>query len=525
MKTLAPRWLIGLWLVVLAGVVLLSVYNPAGDPGSSNIFRLLLTGIVVLVTLLWFVIASSAPRKIRAGTLGVVLVAGAAFFALFRVDNLSGSLLPVIEPRWADRAATEVPAGARSGRADLVTTSPADFPGFLGARRDLIVRGVELETDLESHLPEKLWSQPIGKGWSGFAVVNGYAATLEQRDQAELVTLYVAETGELVWSYTLRSGSPFESVVAGDGPRSTPTIDEGIVYAMGVRGRLVALDGASGEPIWQRDLLADQGISQAQEAALLPYGRPGSPLVVENRLIVPVGGAAPRQVSVAAYDKKTGEPIWQGGEHQISMASPTYGSLAGVDQVLLVNQDWASGHDLETGAQLWEVEWPGNSGGNANVSNAVPVPPDRFLLSKGYGEGAALYRLTRRASGFEVTQLWHEQRSLRTKFTNVAIRDGHIYGLSEGVLECVELESGARAWKGGRYGHGQILLVGDVLMVLTEDGEMVYVEATPERRDNVLGRFPVLEGQTWNTPALAGDLLLVRNAREAAAYRVPIRQN
>ena len=245
--------------------------------------------------------------------------------------------------------------------------------------------------------------------------------------------------------------------------------------------------------------------------------------MVGDLVVVGAGGSAARRVTVAAFDRLTGELRWEGGQRQVSMASPALATLAGQEQVLLVNENWASGHAVGDGRVLWEVEWPGMSNADASVSQAVPVPPDRVFLSKGYGGGAALHRLEPRGDGtFGTTELWHESRSLRTKLTNVAIRDGYVYGLSEGILECVSLETGERAWKGGRYGHGQILMVDDLLLVLTEDGDLVLVEATPERSNSVLGRIEALRGHTWNNFALSGDIALVRNGQQAAAWRLPL---
>ena len=199
------------------------------------------------------------------------------------------------------------------------------------------------------------------------------------------------------------------------------------------------------------------------------------------------------------------------------------GVLAGVEQVLMVNENWVSGHDVASGRVLWEFEWPGTTAADSNVSQAVPVPPDKVFVSKGYGAGAALYRLAGADDGtLAAEQLWQSSRVMRTKLTNVAIRDGYVYGLSEGVLECVDLATGERVWKAGRYHHGQILLVGDVLLVLSEDGELFMVEASPDSRNNVLGQIQAIEGHTWNTFALYGDIVVVRNEQEAAAYRLPL---
>ena len=138
-------------------------------------------------------------------------------------------------------------------------------------------------------------------------------------------------------------------------------------------------------------------------------------------------------------------------------------------------------------------------------------------------QGALLVELVARADGtFDVRELWRDKRILRTKFTNVVLHGGHAYGLDEGILECVELASGRVLWKEGRYGHGQILLAGELLLVVAEEGEVLLIAARPDRANEVLGRFQALEGKTWNNPALAGELLVVRNAEEMAVWRLAL---
>ncbi len=347
---------------------------------------------------------------------------------------------------------------------------------------------------------------------------------MEQRGDAEMITCYSIETGRLEWANA--AAGRFERLDAGVGPRSTPTIDEGMVYALGALGRLACLDGATGKTVWEKDLLQEYGISPDDEAAAVPWGRAASPLVVGDRLIVPIGGRkGGRMASLAAFDKRNGAKLWEGGEGQISYSSPALATLAGVEQVLIANEATLSGHDVATGGVLWEHPWPGHTNADPNVSQPVPVAPDLIFISKGYGQGAMLLKYNNPSPNdvLAPTQIvWKNPRVMKTKFANVAIRDGFVYGLSDGILECVELASGLSRWKGGRYGHGQTLLVGDLLLVVSERGEVVLVEATPDRSNYVLGRFQAIEGLTWNNLALYGPYLLVRNAEEAACYKLPL---
>jgi outer membrane protein assembly factor BamB len=258
------------------------------------------------------------------------------------------------------------------------------------------------------------------------------------------------------------------------------------------------------------------------------WGRAGSPLRVDDLVVVPYGGRAESSgnyASLIALDALDGSPRWTGGTTQISYASPVLATLAGVRQILSVNEDDVTGHDPRTGAVLWSHPWPGSSTTGANVSNPAPVGDDRVLLSKGYGGGGMLLRLNATAEGLDAESLWHRPSVLKTKFTNVSI-DGEVaYGLSDGWLQAVDLVDGRQRWRQGRasrFGHGHLLRAGDTLVVLSEEGEVALVAADPQDYRE-LARMPVLAGKTWNPPALAGRLLVIRNAREAVALELPER--
>ena len=517
-----PRWLWAVWIVALIVLVALRTVIDLGDSGFTNLATFVVVALSVVVGGAWFVLHSGHSARLRWGSAAAVVVVLMALPLVVEQRGMSGTMLPILGLRGTGSSGPGLDRSALAGsRAiDLLSSTTYDFTGFLGSARNLRVDNVRLARDWQAAPPELLWKQPIGIGLGGYAVVNGYAATLEEREGVELVTLYDVATGELLWATEI--GEAFEHMM-GAGPRSTPLIHQGVVYAMGVRGHLVALNGATGELMWDRDILRDYRVSQLEENANVQYGRATSPLIVGDALIVGVGGSADNRVSVIAYQKAHGEVLWESGKYNISMASPGHGILAGIGQVLMVNEGFVTGHEVATGRQLWEFPWPGTTAGNASTSQAQPVAPDKVFVSKGYGTGAALYRLVARADGtFSAEQMWHSSRVLRTKLTNVAIKDGFVYGLSEGILECVDLATGERAWKAGRYNHGQILLVGDVLLVLSEEGELFMVEASPESTNNVLGQIQAIDGHTWNNFALYGDIVVVRNAQEAAAYRLPL---
>jgi outer membrane protein assembly factor BamB len=154
-----------------------------------------------------------------------------------------------------------------------------------------------------------------------------------------------------------------------------------------------------------------------------------------------------------------------------------------------------------------------------DVNSAQPIvtDPAHVLVTAGYDHGAALVEVARRDGRFAARTVW-ENKNLKSRFNSPLLHRGFVYGFDEGIFACIDAATGERRWKGGRYSYGQALLAGDRIIVLTESGELVLVEATPEAHREI-ARFPAIEGKTWNHPALAGGILLVRNEREMAAFR------
>jgi outer membrane protein assembly factor BamB len=241
---------------------------------------------------------------------------------------------------------------------------------------------------------------------------------------------------------------------------------------------------------------------------------PSSPLLVGGLVVVQLARVGS---SLTAYRRSDGEPVWRAGEDSGSYSSPILATLAGRRQILLVNQASIAGHDPESGELLWREPWPHPG---EKITPPLLLGDDRLLVSAGYGAGARLLRVQPAASGFAVEEIW-ESRRLKSKFASMALHRGIVYGLDDGVLTALDPQTGKRIWKHGRYGHGQLILVGDLLLIQAENGDVALVEATPEGHRE-LARLPALEGKTWNPPALAGRHLLVRNNREAACYELPV---
>lgn len=485
-----------------------------------------LIGIALLTAILiglWYIFLTDLPWRRRVVLLlisGATIGAfGVAVAKLTRIEgSIGGSGIPRLVWKWAPRQeGTARPLELQSALAPLKVDSlprevaAAGYPQFLGPHRTGVLPGPALLRNWAETPPKLLWRQPIGLAWSSFAVSGTRAITQEQRGDAELVVCYEAFTGGALWAYTNKVR--FSETLGGDGPRATPTIHHGRVYAVGATGILDCLDELTGRLIWSRDVLRENNLAN------ISWGKSCSPLIVGSLVIVT--GGQQHEKSLLAYDAAEGTPVWQAGRDRASYASPVLGSLAGVDQIVSVNAGSVSGHNPRDGQALWEYPWPGEY---AKASQPLIIDSNRVFLAAGYGIGCVMLKVRCSSTGkWETSVLW-KNRNLKPKFANVVRRGHHVYGLDDGVLACVSLDDGARKWKQGNYGHGQILLIQDLLLVQAERGEVVLLEISPQK-PNELARLAALQGKTWNNPAVAGDLLFVRNDREAACYRLPLAAN
>ena len=505
------RWWPALVILALAATAVVGIRLwPTTSFQQKNIATAQVVVVTGLLGLLWGLFFSRLPWRIRLGVGGGVVGAIALMAGLFRIHGVTGDLLPILEWRWKQPTTMAQPVGRRSPpttHAELLIQTTNDFPQFLGPHRNATVTGPTLARDWKTQPPQKLWSQPVGAAWSGFAVLGNYAVTQEQRGEEEMVVAYDLPTGKVRWSHA--DAAHYNTVIAGEGPRATPTLASNRVYTLGATGILNCLDLATGERIWSKDIIKDN------QAKVNGWGVSGSPLVLDQMVIVNAGG--PNGRSLVAYAAATGDFIWGGGNAGADYSSPLPATLAGVRQILIFTGR-ISAHEVGSGKVLWEYPWPG---GHPHIAVPVILPGDRVLVTSGYGTGSELLQIKNDADGkWSAARIWKSIR-LKAKFNNVVYRDGFIYGLDDGILVCLDAADGALKWKEGRYGHGQVILSGSLLLVTDESGDVVLVEPVPQEHRE-LTRFPALHSKTWNPPALAGDYLVVRNDKEAACYRLPI---
>lgn len=411
------------------------------------------------------------------------------------------ALAPTPQPLPESPVASEVAAApSPSARPDLAPF----WTDFRGPRRNGRYDERPILTTWPSGGLKPMWKQPIGGGYASFVVASGRAFTIEQRGSDEVVAAYDLATGRELW--TNAWAAAFRELMGGDGPRATPTWHDGLVFALGAEGELRCLESATGRVIWRTNILADAG------AKNLGWGMAASPLVVDNTVVVLPGG--PNGQSVLAYDRRTGKRVWSALDDQQAYSSPMLVTLGGVRQLLVFSATRLMGLTPDRGDVLWEHPWKTQF--DVNASQPLVLGENRVFISSGYGTGATVLELTAAGNRFLVREVWRNIR-MKNQFTSSVEHDGFVYGLDESILACVDATTGDLKWKGGRYGYGQVLLASGHLIVLTEDGDLVLVRATPDRHEEIV-HFPVLDGKTWNHPAMSDGYLLVRNISEMAAF-------
>jgi outer membrane protein assembly factor BamB len=403
------------------------------------------------------------------------------------------------------QASPDPSASPTQPTAPTATSGRNYWTTFRGAKRDGTYSLTPVSTSWPASGLSPIWKQPIGLGFASFAIADGRAFTLEQRRGQEVVAAYDVATGRELWTQAW-TAEFYES--NGAGPRSTPTWDQGRVYALGATGELRCLDANNGTVIWGKNILDDN------QAENLPWAMAASPLIVDDKVIVLPGGNSGK--SVVAYNKNTGAPVWRVLNDTQAYVSPMLVELNGRRQIMVVSSSRVVGLVPENGALLWSYPWNTNSG--INVSQPIVIDKNRFFISSGYTKGAALVEVKGSGQSFTATTIW-ENINMKNKFNSSVFHNGHVYGLDEGILTCLDINNGERKWKGGRYGYGQVILAGDHLILTSDTGELALVKAAPDAYSEV-ARFPALQGKTWNYPAIADGRLLVRNANEMAAYDI-----
>ena len=491
-----------------------------------------------LAFVIWAVATRRLPDRVRHATMVATILIACGAWLFVRQNGINGDHQASFGWRWSasseerllaeDASEPAQPAAPTAAAPATTTATPAaspspsaspeasknpaapapvaetraEWPGFRGPRRDGIVRGVRIDADWSAKPPVQMWRRPIGPGWSSFAVQGDRFYTQEQRGDNEVVACYKATTGQPVWTH--HDAARFFESNAGAGPRATPTLSNNRVYTFGATGILNALDANTGAVLWTRN------VSSETNTKIPFWGFSSSPLVIGDLVIVAASG------QLVAYDAASGNRRWLGPNAGGSYSSPQLVTIDGVQQVLLVTGGGITSVTPADGKQLWTDAWESNS----IVQPAVTAEGDVLVTSQ--ENGTRRIAVAHNGSGWSVQERW-TSNGLKPYFNDFVVHKGYAYGFDGRILACIDLKDGARKWKGGRYGNGQLVLLPDqdLLLVLSEEGELALVGATPDQF-NERAKVEAIQGKTWNHPVLVGDILLVRNGEEMAAYRLPL---
>ena len=436
--------------------------------------------------------------------------------ALLRSDGMWGNFALGLHWRWTqsseDRLAQKG-SGARAPESKPAiaadTFARADWPGFRGPERDGVQHGSKIATDWSTQAPKQLWRISVGPGWSSFAVAGKFLFTQEQRGEMETVVCYAADSGSEIWTRGVKAR--FEDPLGGPGPRATPTLSDGALYVLFTMGQVMRLDPATGEIVWQAEL---ETIANRKPPM---WGFCSSPLVVGDAVIVHAGGTGDKGTIALSKDK--GELKWSAPAGDHTYASPHLAKLLDKQVVLMLTNTGLDILDPATGAVLLKYEWPFE--GYRALQPQV-IGGDSMILPTPMGGGTRRIRVSQDGEKFKAEEVW-TTRDLKPDFNDLVVFQKHAYGFDGAIFASIDLETGERNWKEGRYGKGEVLLLADsaALLVAGEEGEVILLKADPEGSTE-LGRFKAIEGRTWNHPVVIGDRLYIRNSQEAACYHLPL---
>ncbi|CAN5859313.1 PQQ-binding-like beta-propeller repeat protein [soil metagenome] len=459
---------------------------------------------------------SSKPPKPRVSGVLLGSVLAMSITLLLKNQGITGDYAFDLQSRWSasgvvswttDKVAPVPTPGA--GAAIEAAIATAEWPGFRGADRMGHAKTPKLATDWKANPPKLLWKKPVGAGWSSFAVAGSYAFTQEQRGENEVVVCYDVATGNEAW--TQQREARFDEPMGGPGPRATPTLADGAVFTASATGVLQRLKAATGEVVWQQDF---KKLAERQPPM---WGYSSSPLVTNSLVIIFAGGAGDK--GIMAFDAATGQFRWSVACGPESYSSPQQSKVLGEDSVLMLTNDGLLLLDPATGKVRLNYAWKFDG---YRALQPTVIGDDMILLATPMSEGTRAIRVSKKGDELAAEELW-TSKQMKADFTELIAHKGFLYGIDGSLFSCVDLKTGTRQWKDGRYGKGEAVLLesSDQLLIAAEDGRVVLLQADPTAHKEITS-FQALKGKTWNHPVLVGDKLLVRNGTEAACYALPM---
>jgi outer membrane protein assembly factor BamB len=459
-------------------------------------------------------------RSIARTLLAIGLAAIAALFsALLRTDGVRGDFSFELDWRWNPTAEQLAMRDIRQAANIKIVNEPdnqalleglrtPEWPTFRGPDGASRQNGLRFSDDWKTNPPREIWRVRVGPAWSSFAVAGNRLFTQEQREADESVVCYDATSGKPVWDYS--NTSRFFESLGGLGPRATPTLADGFVYAFGAEGYLVRLHAIDGKLAWKVDVKEASG-----RTAPPMWGYACSPYVDDRVVVVHAAGDGDK--GIMAFQVADGQVAWTAAAGEMSYSSVQKINLLGQPYLCLLSNLGAHLLDPATGRKVYD--YPFKHAGYRACQSQV-IDGNKLLIPAGMGTGTRLVEFTSGDQGLQATELW-TSRDMKPDYNDILIHDGHIYGFDTAIFACIGVQDGKRQWKGGRYEKGQALLLADsdLILVVSERGELVLLRASPDKHQE-LAKIQALNDKTWNHPVVVGNRLYLRNAEEAVCYEL-----
>jgi outer membrane protein assembly factor BamB len=363
-----------------------------------------------------------------------------------------------------------------------------DWPNFRGSNYD----GISEETGLETRWGDKVkkaWQRDIGSAFSSFAAVGDRLYTCGAADKKQVLYCLNADNGEVIWK------RPFEPEYRnehGDGTRATPTVNEGRVYIQGAHSKLLCVDAKDGKEIW------------SAEFNHVPTWGYSASVLIEGDLAIGAGGN--EHGALAAFDKRTGEPIWKCGNDVAGYAMPYPFTFEGKRYVVGFTGKSAIIAEVKTGREVWRTPWDTAW----DVNAAMPIVHNgHLLLTSGYQTGAGLFKLSASGDNLSGQEVWRSKVMLN-KFQSCVLYDNHLYVSDERAFKCVDFMSGEERWSINRVRNGTITIAEEQLFLLTEQGELRIGPVSPKEFVPTTD-VSILDGRCWSAPIIHRGRLYARN--------------